>query len=151
MAHARDGKCVMETRERPNGGEIGYKREDPRWPRGKRKRPGYSLAASQKKAPLERDPRWPRGKRKRPGERVPRWPRGKKKAPGILVGRELKESARDPPWHRTFVKSNCITSDHKRTLVGREVKKSAKDPSWHRTFIEFNWRPITRESSLAAR
>ena len=85
---------MIETRERPNGGEIGYKREDPRWPRGKRKRPGYSLAASQKKAPLERDPRWPRGKRKRPGEEVPRWPRGKIKRPG----------KGDPRWPRGKIK-----------------------------------------------
>ena len=39
---------------------------DPRWPRGKIKRPGKG------------DPRWPRGKKKRP-ERNARWSRIKKK------------------------------------------------------------------------
>ena len=71
MAHAKDGTCVIETRERPNGGEIGYKREDPRWPRGKIKRPreGFLVGREVKESALEKK---------------------------FLVGRELKESARDP-------------------------------------------------------
>ena len=35
----------------------------------------------EEKPVIKRDPRWPRGKRKRPGEEVPRWPRGKRKRP----------------------------------------------------------------------
>ena len=68
--------------------------EDPRWPRGKIKRPREGILVGREVKESARDPRWPRGKRKRPGKGDPRWPRGKIKRPGeMLVGREIKESA----------------------------------------------------------